>query len=112
MPITSLLSSVNFTRIFRIAYPAGDWCLRRLGCRVNYDRGAGVTQISWANAAFGDWSDPTNWNPQQVPGPGDEATITASGTAYTITISGPQAVGGVDLDAVGATLDVQNSGGT
>src|SRR5215469_15048634 len=47
--------------------------------------------ITWASGASGNWSNPTNWNPNQVPGPFDTAIITASGN-YTVTVDSNAAV--------------------
>ena len=51
--------------------------------------GAGVTRaadIQWVNNAGGNWADPGNWSPAQVPAVDDRALITLAGT-YTVTIS-------------------------
>lgn len=64
---------------------------------------AGAASIFWANAVSGDWSDPLNWNPQQVPGAADFAFINLAGT-YTVTMD-------VDADilrfSVGASTGTQ-----
>lgn len=64
---------------------------------------AHATVLTWASAVNGDWSDPTRWNPQQVPGPGDIALIVISGT-YSVTIDED-----VDVSrfSFGATLGTQ-----
>jgi hypothetical protein len=61
----------------------------------------------WANIAGGDWNTAANWNPATVPGPGDDAVISASGT-YTITVSANTTVGTVTLNAASGaqTLDL------
>ncbi|HWD20356.1 MAG TPA: putative Ig domain-containing protein [Verrucomicrobiae bacterium] len=41
--------------------------------------------ITWTNSAGGAWSDASSWDPNQVPGAGDSARITASG-AYTVSL--------------------------
>ncbi len=58
-------------------------------------RGATIT---WAPGNSGNWSNPTNWNPNQVPGPSDVAIITASGD-YTVTLDTNTSVGGLVLGA-------------
>ncbi len=75
--------------------------------------------ITWVNPAGGDWNNPTNWKPQEVPGPDDEAVINAPGSVITL---GPTktTVGSLDLEegtlAVGDRLTVSQkltwSGGT
>ncbi len=52
---------------------------------------ASATTIVWTNTADGDWSDASNWNPNQVPGQlngatnADDVWITNAGT-YTVTL--------------------------
>ena len=43
------------------------------------------TDISWTNTTDGNWSVAANWSPNSVPGSGDNAFITNSGT-YTVTL--------------------------
>ncbi len=55
--------------------------------------GAGVTRaadIQWVNDAGGNWADPGNWSPAQVPAVDDRALITLAGT-YSVTISSADA---------------------
>ncbi len=40
--------------------------------------------VTWTNLSGGGWNVAANWNPNQVPGSGDTAVITATGT-YTVT---------------------------
>jgi hypothetical protein len=43
----------------------------------------------WTTASSGDWFDPLNWTPMDVPNvPGESASITASGSSYTVTVDG------------------------
>src|SRR5436309_3110877 len=42
--------------------------------------------IYWTNMANGNWSVAANWNPNSVPGSGDNAFITNNGT-YTVTLN-------------------------
>ena len=47
-----------------------------------------AADIVWTNPGGGNWTGAANWTPNQVPGAGDNAFITNSGT-YTVTISAP-----------------------
>ena len=40
--------------------------------------------ITWTNTSGGNWSVASNWSPNQIPGPGDNANINSAGT-YTVT---------------------------
>src|SRR5690242_15169777 len=42
--------------------------------------------VTWTNTSGGNWYVATNWSPNQVPGPGDDAVITASGL-YAVTLN-------------------------
>jgi hypothetical protein len=52
--------------------------------------------IAWTNTAGGNWSVAANWDLNQVPGPSDDAVITASGT-YTVTLDISPVVASVAL---------------
>jgi hypothetical protein len=54
--------------------------------------------VNWKNGSSGNWSDPANWHPAQVPGPSDTAVINAKGT-YTVTLDTNASVGGLQLGA-------------
>lgn len=41
--------------------------------------------ITWTNVAGGNWSNPQNWNPNQVPATSDDALIATGGT-YTVVV--------------------------
>ena len=41
--------------------------------------------IAWTNLLGGNWSDSSNWNPNQVPGTSDDVVITNTGT-ITVTL--------------------------
>jgi hypothetical protein len=62
----------------------------------------------WAGAS-GDWTNSTDWTGGKAPGAADAAIIDAPGT-YTVTVTGPDAVGSVRLDDPGATLDITGTG--
>jgi len=62
----------------------------------------------WNTSADGTFETPSNWTPTDVPGEGDLAFITATGSPYTVTTSTDVTVTGVSLSA-DATLDVTNS---
>jgi hypothetical protein len=48
-------------------------------------RSAWATAITWTNTAGGNWSAASNWEPNQVPTAGDDASIVADGI-YTVTV--------------------------
>ena len=58
--------------------------------------------ITWKTGTSGNWSDTANWNPKHVPGAGDTAVITVSGT-YTVTLDVNASVGGLVLGATDGT---------
>ena len=76
--------------------------------------------IGWNNTSGGNWSNATNWNPNQVPGAADTALITNTTGTFTVTVDtnvavssltvggGASGVQGLNI-ASGATLSV---GGT
>jgi hypothetical protein len=53
-----------------------------------------AADIVWTNLAGGNWSVAANWNPNQVPGAGDTAYLTNSGT-YAVTNNGTRTIGGL-----------------
>ena len=59
-----------------------------------------AADITWTNAAGGDWSNSANWNSGAgpVPGPGDVAHITTNGT-YTVNLDVDATVAGLELGA-------------
>jgi Tol biopolymer transport system component len=59
---------------------------------------AGLT-VSWSNAAGGDWSDPANWTPNQVPGAGDTAVIVLDGV-YTVSLGADATVAALSVGGV------------
>ena len=64
-----------------------------------YAHGATIT---WASGVSGNWSNPTNWSPNQVPGTSDTAAITASGN-YTVTVDTSVSVNGLVLGSSDTT---------
>ncbi|HWN95451.1 MAG TPA: HYR domain-containing protein, partial [Methylomirabilota bacterium] len=50
--------------------------------------------LIWINPAGGNWNNPNNWNPNQVPGPADTAVLTQ---AVTVTVNVPVTVRNVTL---------------
>jgi CARDB/Immunoglobulin I-set domain len=58
--------------------------------------------ITWTNIAGGNWSVPSNWDVDQVPGPGDTAVITLAGISnnpVVVTLDVSPTVGGITLGA-------------
>ena len=47
---------------------------------------AQAADVSWRDAATGNWNDPANWDSGTVPGALDNVSITVGGT-YTVTLS-------------------------
>jgi hypothetical protein len=45
-----------------------------------------ATTVVWTNSASGNWNVANNWDPRQVPQPGDSVFITNNGT-YTVTLN-------------------------
>jgi hypothetical protein len=61
---------------------------------------AHATVFVWTNHASGNWSNPTNWSPNEVPGSSDTAIITNSG-AYTVTLDTSPTVASLKLGGGG-----------
>ena len=61
--------------------------------------------VAWNNTAGGNWSNPANWTPNQVPTSSDTAIITASGN-YTVTLDAAATVAGLALGAGDNTIQV------
>jgi len=55
------------------------FALTLMSCNLGY------SAIVWTNTSGGNWSDASSWNPNQVPGAGDDAAIT-NGGAYVVTL--------------------------
>lgn len=63
--------------------------------------------ITWTNVAGGNWSNPQNWNPNQVPSTNDVALITTGGT-YTVVVDPYSvSVSNLTVGAGAATAGVQ-----
>jgi YDG domain len=56
-----------------------------------------ATTIGWNNTSGGNWSDATNWNPNQVPGAVDTALITNTTGTFTVTVDTNAAVSGLTV---------------
>lgn len=69
-----------------------------------------AAQITWTNTAGGDWSDPANWSPNQVPGPADTASITNPGT-YVVTLITNGTVGSLVLGGAGSGAQTLQASG-
>ena len=63
--------------------------------------------ITWTNATGGNWNTAANWNPNQVPGGGDSASIPAGG--INVLIGAANSAGGLSLGA-GSSLTVGRNG--
>src|SRR5262245_6418288 len=71
---------------------------------------ASANNITWKAAVNGSWHTSSNWNPAQVPGPGDVALITLSGT-YTVSVNANASVGAIGMTGGTGTrrLNVNNA---
>ena len=63
--------------------------------------------ITWTNAAGGDWNIAQNWDMNQVPGSGDSASIPGGG--FNVVISATNSIGGLALGN-GAALTIVSNG--
>ncbi|HEX3953343.1 MAG TPA: hypothetical protein VHW90_07200, partial [Stellaceae bacterium] len=68
-----------------------------------------MANFTW-NGQTGQWTDPTHWQGDAVPNAPDTATFVAGQSAYVVTVASPVAIGTIDFDAGGATLDVTTGG--
>jgi fibronectin-binding autotransporter adhesin len=61
---------------------------------------------TWVGAASGTWNTPSNWSPSSVPGSSNVAVIAATGSPYTVTLSGGTAasIASFTLSSPNATL--------
>src|SRR5580704_17354019 len=67
-----------------------------------------MTAISWKSPQNGDWSTPTDWSTNTLPGSGDAVTVSIAGS-YIVTISSPDAAGTLTFNAPSAAL-LENAG--
>lgn len=73
---------------------------------------ARAATITWTNTAGGNWSAANNWNPNQVPGSNDTASVTVAGI-YAITLDANASLGNLALGgAVSGVQTLQASGFT
>ncbi len=70
---------------------------------------AGYSTIVWTNTAGGSWSDASGWNPNQVPGAGDDAAIT-NGGSYIVTLDTSPAVNSLTLGGGSGTQTLATAG--
>jgi hypothetical protein len=75
---------------------------------LHIGRATPAATITWTNTAGGNWNLPTNWNPNQVPGGGDSAVLSAPGT-YTVSVTDAESVSNLVLGATSGTLTVNLS---
>ncbi len=66
---------------------------------------------TWTNAVGGTWNNPSNWQPNQVPAPGDTVVITAPGN-YAVTLDVNASLAGLLLgtDVGGSTQSLHTAG--
>jgi cysteine-rich repeat protein len=73
---------------------------------------AGAVSYRWAAPVSGSWSEPSRWEPEGVPGAGDQVAIeaaTGSGAPYFVQVYGTVRIGQIEVDSAEARLVV--SGG-
>jgi len=63
--------------------------------------------ITWTNTTGGNWNDAASWNPNQVPGSGDSASI--PGGAINVVVDATISAGGLTLHAP-SSLTIMDSG--
>jgi hypothetical protein len=106
--------------------PAG-FTITETGNSTNDDSAVGPL-IRWASVASGNWSTPTNWNPQQVPTADDSVVIDFTTSVSNPTLSLDNVTlqnyatdvtqlsitypGGTDYSFTGLTLDSLTGGNT
>ena len=86
------------------------WIVLFLSCAF-LSSGTRAASITWTNTAGGEWSNASNWSPNQVPSIADEAFITAEGT-YAVLISANARAGKLTLGAATGAQTLQQTGGT
>ena len=69
---------------------------------------SGIFPIYWTNTSGGNWSAATNWSPNQVPGPFDQAMITANGT-YLVTLDTSPTIYSLTLGGAGGQQTLANA---
>jgi len=69
------------------------------------------TTYVWSNTAGGNWNVAADWSPNGMPGSGDTADISASGT-YTVTVNTAESVGTLTMNGTSGmqTLNISSSG--
>ena len=67
-----------------------------------------AADIVWTNLAGGNWNNPTNWSPNQVPGATDNALITNAGT-YTVTLNANADITSLTLGGNSGTQTLTNT---
>ncbi len=72
---------------------------------------ASATTFIWTNTVSGNWNAVTNWSPNGVPGVGDTAIISTSGT-YAITVNATESIGTLTMSAASGTQTLNLTAGT
>jgi hypothetical protein len=63
---------------------------------------APAATVNWTNTAGGNWTEPKNWSPNQVPSTADTASITANGT-YTVSLDADASIGSLAIGGASGT---------
>ena len=85
-------------------------CLASTGLLMVCDS-AQAADLCWTNIAGGNWSVAGNWDPNQVPGAGDNAYITNNGT-FTVAVTVNASVNTLILGGPSGVQTLDLSGGT
>jgi len=92
----------------RIAFPFLRLCAIGAACACL--QGSLHAQEVWGSATSGNWNLNTNWSPGTVPGSTTITTIAATGSAYTVTLSGSSGdIATLTLDSANATLAISGT---
>jgi hypothetical protein len=70
---------------------------------------AGAQVISWNNASGGVWSNPANWDPQNVPDTAAESAVIALPGTYSVAYNLSAGLGGLTVSNAGATVGISNA---
>jgi len=70
--------------------------------------GSALAATNYVSVAGGNWSTPTTWTPNGVPGAGDTVTITGN---HAVVVNSAQVIDSVTLDATSGNHTLQVTGG-
>ncbi|MCX5660815.1 MAG: PEP-CTERM sorting domain-containing protein [Planctomycetota bacterium] len=67
---------------------------------------AHAAPYNWATATDGTYFNPANWTPAGPPGGFDDATLSVTGTPYTVDLRGSASLNSLTISALDATLQI------